>query len=86
MTVTMTGYIATTTDMLLQSLETVDDIGYSLCSSSRSFSVSRESAILMRRKMFYKIYIIINNCHHVTSIHRRINTGQEVVYIGFQRF
>ena len=78
--------MATTTDMLLQSVETVDDIDYFLCSSSSTFLVSSESAILIRRKMFYKIHIIINNWLHFTSILHRINKGQEVLCIGFLRF
>jgi len=82
----MTDYTATTADKLLQSLETVDDIGYFLCSSSSIFLVSRESANLIRRKMFYKIHVIINNLHHVTSIHHRINKGEEVLCIAFLRF
>jgi hypothetical protein len=84
--ITMTDYMAKTTDKLLQYLETVDDIGYFLCSSSSTFSVSTESAILIRRKMFYKIHIIINNWHHITSILCRINKSQEVLYIGFKGF
>jgi len=55
----MTYYMATTTDKLLQSLETVDDIDYFLCFSSSTFLVSRESAILIKRKMLSKFISLL---------------------------
>jgi len=51
--------MATTTDKLLQSLETVDDIDYFLCFSSSTFLVSRESAILIKRKMLSKFISLL---------------------------
>jgi len=59
LTVAMTYYMATTTDKLLQSLETVDDIDYFLCFSSSTFLVSRESAILIKRKMLSKFISLL---------------------------